>query len=226
MLTPGATASRIAARARRDDQPGGPHLVDLLRRLVLDVQLPAEHRLGLSPVRPQRVDRPDGDVLHRTGRVDADQLALGAVEVDQRRGVPARTPAAARRSSRPCRRRAGTARRRSGRRRPPGSARRTSTCQILPQPRQVRRPDSRRITSSSSTTSSSTRSSADAEVGQQLVQRGRLRHGAREAVEQEAVAGVRLGEPVPDHVDGDLVRHQLAGVHVPLGLDAQRGALR
>src|SRR5215475_7719195 len=31
-------------------------------------------------------------------------------------------------------------------------------CQILPQPRQVRRPDSRRITSSSSTTSSSTRS--------------------------------------------------------------------
>ena len=59
------------------------------------------------------------------------------------------------------------------------------------------------------------------EVGEQLVQRGGLRHGAREAVEQEAVGGVGLGQPVADHVDGDLVRHELAGVHVPLGLDAR-----
>ena len=36
----------------------------------------------------------------------------------------------------------------------------------------------------------------------------RLRHGAREAVEQEARARVVLGEPVAHHRDGDLVGHR------------------
>ena len=67
---------------------------------------------------------------------------------------------------------------------------------------------------------------ADTEIGQQLVQRLGLRHGARKAVEQKPVGRVGLGQPVPDHVDRDLVRHELPAVHVPLGLDAQRGTGR
>ena len=57
------------------------------------------------------------------------------------------------------------------------------------------------------------------------VQRLGLRHVAREAVEQEAVRGVRLLHAVLGHPDGDLVRDQVAGVHVRLGLLAQLGAL-
>jgi hypothetical protein len=45
----------------------------------------------------------------------------------------------------------------------------------------------------------------------------------REAVEQETDLGVRLGQAVLDHRDGDLVRHEVAGVHVRLGLLAQLG---
>src|SRR5215207_11310317 len=40
-----------------------------------------------ASVRPQGVDGANRDVLDRAGRVDAHQLALGAVEVDQRRGL-------------------------------------------------------------------------------------------------------------------------------------------
>ena len=35
--------------------------------------------------------------------------------------------------------------------------------------------------------------------------------------------GVVPVEPVVDHAVGDVVGHELAGVHVPLGLDAERG---
>ena len=50
-------------------------------------------------------------------------------------------------------------------------------------------------------------------------------HVAREAVEQEAVLGVRLLHPVLGHADGDLVGDQVAGVHVRLRLLAQLGVL-
>src|SRR4051812_41506290 len=40
-----------------------------------------------ASVRPQGVDGADRDVLDRPGRVDTHQLALGAVVVDQRRGL-------------------------------------------------------------------------------------------------------------------------------------------
>lgn len=52
-----------------------------------------------------------------------------------------------------------------------------------------------------------------------------LSHVAGEAVEQEAVRGVRLGHAVLGHPDGDLVRHQLACVHVGAGLLAKVSAL-
>ena len=64
-----------------------------------------------------------------------------------------------------------------------------------------------------------------AHLGEHVVEDLGLRDVAREAVEQEAVAGVVLVEPLLDHRDRHLVGYQVAGVHVPLGLVAQRGAV-
>src|SRR5260221_2165016 len=60
--------------------------------------------------------------------------------------------------------------------------------------------------------------------GQDLVQDLRLGDVAREAVEEEAVRGVGLGQPVADDVYRELVRDQLPGVGVLLRLHAQGGA--
>ena len=58
---------------------------------------------------------------------------------------------------------------------------------------------------------------------QHLVEDLGLRHVAREPVEQEALRGVVLGQPVADHPDGDLVGHQVAGVHVLARLERPAG---
>ena len=65
-----------------------------------------------------------------------------------------------------------------------------------------------------------------AEVGQQLVERTRLRDVARIAVEDEALRGVRAAEPLADQAEHDVVGHQLAGVHRRLGALAEFGAAR
>src|SRR3977135_3115575 len=44
---------------------------------------------------------------------------------------------------------------------------------------------------------------------------------AREAVEQEAVARVARVDPVDDHLHDQIVRDELAGLHVALGLAAE-----
>src|SRR3954452_21136067 len=62
-------------------------------------------------------------------------------------------------------------------------------------------------------------------VEQHVVERLCLRHVAREAVEQEALAGVVLLESCDDHSDRDLVRNEVAGVHELLRLLAELGAL-
>ena len=55
----------------------------------------------------------------------------------------------------------------------------------------------------------------------------RLVHRAREAVEHEAVAERAAGrEALLDDADHDLVGDELAAVHVALGLEPERGALR
>ncbi|GAA4671176.1 hypothetical protein GCM10023347_26270 [Streptomyces chumphonensis] len=64
-----------------------------------------------------------------------------------------------------------------------------------------------------------------ADVGEDAVERLGLREVAREAVEQEAVRGVRLLHAVLGHADGDLVRHQLALAHEVLRAAAQLRAL-
>ena len=49
-----------------------------------------------------------------------------------------------------------------------------------------------------------------------------LRNGAREAVEQEAVGAIRLSDAVLNQCDDQVIRHQAAGIHDALGLNAQR----
>jgi hypothetical protein len=48
---------------------------------------------------------------------------------------------------------------------------------------------------------------------------------SRITVEQETVRGVRLAEPVGNHVVGDGIGHELAGVHVDLGPEPERRGL-
>src|SRR4051794_7694814 len=69
------------------------------------------------------------------------------------------------------------------------------------------------------------RAQAAAHALERLVERLRLLGRAREAVEQEAVRGVLVAEAIEDHADDHVVGHELAAVHVPLGLAAQVRAL-
>src|SRR3954447_7214916 len=62
-------------------------------------------------------------------------------------------------------------------------------------------------------------------VEQQVVERLGLGDVAREAVEQEPLAGVVVLQPRQDHPDRDLVRDEVAGVHELLRLLAELGAL-
>ena len=101
-----------------------------------------------------------------------------------------------------------------------------STCQMCPQLRQVRRPDSRRTTSSSSTCSSSTASSGrprSSSISLSASACGTVR--GKPSSRKPSLAS-SWAQPVADDPDGDLVGHQVAGVHVLLGLDAEVGLLR
>ena len=60
---------------------------------------------------------------------------------------------------------------------------------------------------------------------QALLERLGLAARAREAVEDEAVRGLRRVELLQDHVADQLVRHQVAAVHVLLGLGPELGAV-
>ena len=48
---------------------------------------------------------------------------------------------------------------------------------------------------------------------------------AREAVEDDALRRIALGEPVQEHPDGDVVGHELAAVHVAARLQPDRRAV-
>jgi len=54
----------------------------------------------------------------------------------------------------------------------------------------------------------------------------RLREVAREAVEEHRHVARRLRDHVLDHLRDERVGHEVAGLHVALGLDARRRALR
>ena len=66
----------------------------------------------------------------------------------------------------------------------------------------------------------------EAALGQQAVERLRLRHRAREAVEHEAALGVRLIDAVGDDRHHHLVGNQFAAIHDGLGAQADRRAGR
>jgi hypothetical protein len=57
---------------------------------------------------------------------------------------------------------------------------------------------------------------------QEFVERGRLRHRARKAVENESILHVGLVEAVGNDPDHDLIRHQRAAGHDVPGLQADR----
>jgi hypothetical protein len=59
-------------------------------------------------------------------------------------------------------------------------------------------------------------------VAEGLVQNLGLGGVAREAVEQDARRGVRLGQALEKHLDRHRVGHEFAAVHVALGGDAER----
>src|SRR3954454_21138128 len=65
------------------------------------------------------------------------------------------------------------------------------------------------------------RSEPAVDLPQRVVERLGLLVGPREAVEQEPVGGVLLAEAVEDHGDDELVGHEIAAVHVRLGLLAE-----
>src|SRR6266536_6568200 len=84
VLTPGATAAASLASVAATSWPASRILISCSGVLYWISRLWAR---TLSTVRAQGVDRPQRHILDRTGRVDAHQLALGAVVVHQRRGL-------------------------------------------------------------------------------------------------------------------------------------------
>src|SRR5437773_1912693 len=61
------------------------------------------------------------------------------------------------------------------------------------------------------------------ELGEEPVERVRLRHGPREAVEHDARVSRDLAKPLADHIHGDLVGHVLASIEERLGQPAELG---
>src|SRR6185312_13026802 len=250
VLTPGATASRIRRRASATTSPAARifsiwsgvfswmsswgrrmerlPFVAIQRGTSRVPRCSHSIRRGggrtSAAVRPQGVDGPGGDVLHRTGGVDPDQLALGAVVVDQGRGLLAVLPQAGGDGLRlvvVALEQLGAAPVTDAR---PGGGVELDVPDLAATPAGApagEPPDHLVVVDHQL----QDQIQGGAQIGEELVQSGGLRSRPREAVEQKALARVRLGEPVPDHVDGDLVRNQLACVHVTLRLDAERRAL-
>ena len=88
------------------------------------------------------------------------------------------------------------------------------------------RPPRRRTTSCVGHLDQQHRGQAPLQANECPAQRLRLSFVAREAVEQEAIAGVVHADPLGDHPHDHLVGHELSRLHVPLRLPAERGAVR
>src|SRR5512132_4433299 len=66
----------------------------------------------------------------------------------------------------------------------------------------------------------------EAPLGQQAIERFRLRQRSRKTVEHKAAFRVGLTDAIGDNRNHDLVRHQLAALHDAFGLQAHRRAGR
>ena len=60
--------------------------------------------------------------------------------------------------------------------------------------------------------------------GQQLIERLRLRNGARETVEHKTVLRIRLADTIGDDRDHDFIGHELPGFHKALRAQPHFGA--
>ena len=64
-----------------------------------------------------------------------------------------------------------------------------------------------------------------AKFGQQFSQRFGLHRGAGKTIQQGAALAIRAGEPVTDHADRHVIRHQFAFIHIGLGQFAEFGVV-
>ena len=176
--------------------------------------------------REQRAD-PVADLVRRQ-RSPSTRLSRPAVLVvgDQRLGLLVVLARAGGGSPRACRRRGRSSGAPQTSQTPSFFGGSNSTWKMWPFLAQVRRPPSRRTTSSSGTSISSAAVSSRPSSSELLVERLGLRLGAREAVEDEAVLGLRARRPLGDHADDHLVGDEVAAVHVLLRLAAELGLRR
>ena len=185
--TPGRGRRASSPRsAAGDDQPGLRASIAIWSGDLSSMRSGSRNMRRGSGVgeRGERGDRPLGDVLDRAERVDRDQLLAARGRTRSAARSARRRPRGGAGRSPGGRRRAGTARRRTCRRRPSTLGGSYSMCQTCPHFLQVRRPDSRRTTSSWSTSRSSTTSSVGAEVVEDAVELVGLRRrcaGSRRA---------------------------------------------
>ena len=90
---------------------------------------------------------------------------------------------------------------------------------------QIRRPDRRRMTSSSGASISRVAVRWRPAALEGVLEHLGLRDRAREAIEQEAVGGLAAVDALHDHLADQVVRDEVALLHVLLGLLADRGLL-
>src|ERR1700728_1747440 len=172
---------------------------------------------------PQRAQRPVGDLLHRTGGVDAEQNALVRVERDQRLGlllvhiqpVPDRLLTVVVALEQLA---AAVITVLAARRRIEQDVPHVAAPPAGPPPGEP--PDHLVVVHHEL----HHQVQPGVPLGQHLLQRLGLGHVPREPVEQETGLRVVLLQPVGDHRDRDLVGHQVPAVHVGLGRAAKFGA--
>ena len=230
VVTPGRALAAQHPQAAGEDLAGRGHLVDLLGGLADDhaairsasAQI-ASSSSSRSVARMRRISSPTSSGRPRA--VDAAQEALLLVVVDQRLGllVVLVEPVAdhlglvvVADDQLGCRR---------CRRRPPASGGSNSTWKTWPFFDAGAAPAEPAHDLVVGDVDQERRGQLAAELAQLRVERLGLRHGAREAVEDEAVGGLLALDPLGDHADDHLVGDQVAAVHVLLRLLAELGPL-
>ena len=225
-MTPGRHMPREHREAARDDLAGLGHRLDLLRRLADDHQTLASSTasaklLGASVARIwswtwSGVREPS---IRR-------RIRWFVVVLDQRLGLLAGTARAGAGPPPACRRRArpgGCRRRRSG---PACLGGSKSTWKLCCPLTHTRRPDRRRTTSSSGTSISSAAVSVRPSCSSSSSSASACCSVRGKPSRMKPFGGVRLLEALDDHLDDQVVGHEVAAVHVLLGLQRRARSLR
>ena len=215
VLTPGLSSDSTSARTSATTRPA--------RRIVATSA--GDLRVTVIDCGPRRGQERVGHLGHRPAAVDrAQEAALRGSSRRRRAGRPAGPPGGPR-SSRSGRPRAGSAASRRGRRCPGPAAGGWSRCRRGRWPCRSSGPTAAGRAPPRGPRSRGRRRPGPA--GRRAPRPG-CRPGPGCAGKPSRIAptdGVRLGQPVEEHLDGDRVGHELAALHVPAGLEADRGAL-